>query len=207
MARSPAIQTNLTRRFHLASDFLGPRRSGFRPQFIDPPRDFPKQLPRHGNPGQLERDVPPVTGHLGADLHQLLPRRRQQPVFHFLRAERLHRRPARKKSKAASASFLVSAIQMSCGCCLAFFRKPLAACSRRCPSCVPSSAARGRSRRPRGAPSRVRTEPAIGSRAGQNERAIANHLAWAKVPTIWHGPKCQPFGMGQNRRWPASVPS
>jgi hypothetical protein len=26
---------------------------------------------------------------------------------------------------------------------------------------------------------------------------IANHLAWAKVPTIWHGPKCQPFGMGQ----------
>ncbi|MDP6262320.1 MAG: hypothetical protein QGI42_01235, partial [Rhodospirillales bacterium] len=26
----------------------------------------------------------------------------------------------------------------------------------------------------------------------------ANHLAWAKVPTIWHGPKCQPFGMGQN---------
>jgi transposase len=27
---------------------------------------------------------------------------------------------------------------------------------------------------------------------------IANHLAWAKVPTIWHGPKCQPFGMGQS---------
>jgi len=23
-------------------------------------------------------------------------------------------------------------------------------------------------------------------------------LAWAKMPTIWHGPKCQPFGMGQN---------
>jgi len=27
---------------------------------------------------------------------------------------------------------------------------------------------------------------------------IANHLAWAKVPTIWHGQKCQPFGMGKS---------
>ncbi|MEE9545267.1 MAG: hypothetical protein V3V55_06725 [Rhodospirillales bacterium] len=27
--------------------------------------------------------------------------------------------------------------------------------------------------------------------------SIANHLAWAKKPTIWHGPKSQPFGMGQ----------
>ncbi len=27
--------------------------------------------------------------------------------------------------------------------------------------------------------------------------AIANHLAWANKPTIWHGPTSQSFGMGQ----------
>jgi len=46
---------------YLAVDFLGIHRIGFLSQFIDPPRNFPKQFHRHGNLGQLERDVPPVT--------------------------------------------------------------------------------------------------------------------------------------------------
>ncbi len=36
---------------------LGLRRSGSSSQFIDPPQDFPKQVPGHGDFGQLERDV------------------------------------------------------------------------------------------------------------------------------------------------------
>jgi hypothetical protein len=40
-----------------AVDFLGLRRSGSSSQFIDAPQDFPKQIPRHGDLGQLERDI------------------------------------------------------------------------------------------------------------------------------------------------------
>jgi hypothetical protein len=43
------------------------------PQIIDQAQDFPKQVPRHGNLGQLERDVPAMADHLRADLDQLLP--------------------------------------------------------------------------------------------------------------------------------------
>ena len=52
-----AIQTHLSCRFFLAVDSLGLRRGGSSSQFIDPPQKFPKQAPRHGNLGQLERDI------------------------------------------------------------------------------------------------------------------------------------------------------
>ncbi len=62
------IQTHLSRRFYLAVDFLGLRRSGSWSQFIDPPRDFPKQVPGKGDFGQLERDVPAMAANFGPDL-------------------------------------------------------------------------------------------------------------------------------------------
>jgi len=68
LASSLAIQTHLTCRFYLASDSLGLRRSGSWSQIIDPPQDFPKQVPRHGNLGQLERDIATMADDLGADL-------------------------------------------------------------------------------------------------------------------------------------------
>ena len=52
------IQTHLSCRFLLALDSLGLRRSGSSSQFIDPLRDFPKQVPGHGDFDQFERDVP-----------------------------------------------------------------------------------------------------------------------------------------------------
>ena len=65
-----AIQTHLSCRFLLAVDSLGLRRSGSSSQFIDPPQDFPKQVPGHGDFGQLERDVAAMAHDLGADLDQ-----------------------------------------------------------------------------------------------------------------------------------------
>ncbi len=59
-----AIQTHLSCRFLLAVDCLGLRRSGSSSQFIDPPQEFPKQVPRHGNLRQLERDVATVPDDL-----------------------------------------------------------------------------------------------------------------------------------------------
>ena len=44
-----------------------------------------KQVPGHGDFGQLERDVPTVPGHLGPDLHQFLPQRGQRPVLDLFR--------------------------------------------------------------------------------------------------------------------------
>ena len=66
----PATQTHFSHRFYLTVDFLGLRRSGSWSQFIDPPQDFPKQVPGHGNLGQLEREVPAVADNLGPDLDQ-----------------------------------------------------------------------------------------------------------------------------------------
>ncbi len=63
-----AIQTHFSCRFLLAVDSLGLHRSGSSSQFIDPPQDFPKQVPGHGDFGQLERDVPAKADHLGAYL-------------------------------------------------------------------------------------------------------------------------------------------
>ena len=63
-----AIQTHLSCRFLLAVDSLGLRRSGSSSQFIDPPQDFPKQVPGHGDFGQLERDVPAMAANFGPDL-------------------------------------------------------------------------------------------------------------------------------------------
>ncbi len=74
------MQTHLSCRILLAVDFLGLRRSGSSSKSIDPPQDFPKQVPGHGDFGQLERDVPPVTDDLGTDLHQLFPQRAQRPI-------------------------------------------------------------------------------------------------------------------------------
>ncbi len=63
-----AIQTHLSCRFLLAVDSLGLRRSGSSLQFIDPPHDFQKQDPGHGDFGQLERDVPAMAANFGPDL-------------------------------------------------------------------------------------------------------------------------------------------
>ena len=67
-----AIQTHPSCRFLLAVESLGLRRSGSSSQFIDPPQDFPKQVPGHGDFGQLERDVPAMADNFGPDLDQLL---------------------------------------------------------------------------------------------------------------------------------------
>ncbi len=84
-----AIQAYLFRTFHLAVDSLGLRRSGSSSQFIDPPQDFPKQVPRHGDFGQLERDVPGMAHDLGPDLDQLLAQGGQRSVLWLLRYGRL----------------------------------------------------------------------------------------------------------------------
>ncbi|MCH9052468.1 MAG: hypothetical protein IIA72_15550 [Proteobacteria bacterium] len=70
-----AIQTHLSCRVLLAVDSLGLRRSGSWSQFIDPPRDFPKQVPGNGDLGQLERDVPAMADIFGPDLDELLSQR------------------------------------------------------------------------------------------------------------------------------------
>ncbi len=62
------IQTHLSCRFLRAIDSLGLRRSGSSSQFIDLPQDFPKQVPGHGDFGQLERDVPAMAANFGPDL-------------------------------------------------------------------------------------------------------------------------------------------
>ncbi len=68
-----AIQTHLSCRFLFTVDSLGLRRSGSSSQFIDPPQDFPKQVPGHGDFGQLEPDVATMADNFDADLDQLLP--------------------------------------------------------------------------------------------------------------------------------------
>ena len=73
LPRYSAIQTHLSRHFHLAVDFPGLRRNGSSPQIIDQAQDFSEQFPRHGNLGQLERDVPTMANDFCADLDQLLP--------------------------------------------------------------------------------------------------------------------------------------
>ena len=67
------IQTDLPRRFLLAVDFLGLRWSGSWPQIMNRGQDIPEQFLRHGNLGQLERDVPAMSHDFCADLDQLLP--------------------------------------------------------------------------------------------------------------------------------------
>jgi len=52
-----------------------------RPQPIDEAEDFPKQLSRHRNLCQLERDVPAMADHFRTDFDQLFPQRGQRPVF------------------------------------------------------------------------------------------------------------------------------
>ncbi len=79
------IHTPPFRRFYLALKFLGLRRNGSSSQFIDTPQDFSKQVPGHGDFGQLERDVATVAHDLGPDLDQHLWQRGQRPVFHFFR--------------------------------------------------------------------------------------------------------------------------
>ena len=72
-----AIQTHLSCRLLLAVDSLGLLRSGSSSQFIDPPQDFPKQAPRHGNLCQLERDISAMADRLCADLDQIYAKRDQ----------------------------------------------------------------------------------------------------------------------------------
>ncbi len=52
-----------------------------RPQPIDEAEDFPKQLSRHRNLGQLERDVPSMADHFRTDFDQLFPQRGQRPML------------------------------------------------------------------------------------------------------------------------------
>ena len=85
LTRYSAIQTHLSRLFHLAVDFPGLHRSRAWSQFIDPPQNFPEQVPWHRHFGHLERDVATMADDLGSDLDQLLPRHGQRPVFQFLR--------------------------------------------------------------------------------------------------------------------------
>ena len=66
------IQTHPPCRFLPAVDSLGLRRSGSPSQFINPPQDFPKQVPGHGDFGQLERDVPAMADNIGPDLDELV---------------------------------------------------------------------------------------------------------------------------------------
>ena len=61
-------------------DVLGLRGNGSSPQIIDQAQDFPEQLPRHRNLGQLKRDVATMANNLGADLDQLLPQRGERPA-------------------------------------------------------------------------------------------------------------------------------
>ncbi len=68
-----AIQTHPSCRFLLTVDFLGLRRSGSWSQIIDQAQDFPEQFLRHGNLGQMERDIPAMADHFRSDLDQLLP--------------------------------------------------------------------------------------------------------------------------------------
>ncbi len=84
LAKFFVIQTHLSCRFHLAVDFLGLRRSGSWSQIIDQAQYFSEQVPRHRHLGQLERDVPPVTDDLGADLDQLLAQSGQRPVLDLI---------------------------------------------------------------------------------------------------------------------------
>ena len=51
------IQTHPSHRLYLAVDVPGLGWSGPWPRIIDQARDFPKQVPRHGTLGQLERDI------------------------------------------------------------------------------------------------------------------------------------------------------
>ncbi len=44
-----------------------------RPQPIDEAEDYPKQLSRHRNLGQLESSIATIADNLGADVDQLLP--------------------------------------------------------------------------------------------------------------------------------------
>ncbi len=79
------IQTHLSRRFYLAVDFLGLRRSGSWLQTVNKEQDFPEQFLLHGNLGPLERDVPAMADNLRTDHDQLLPQCGERPVLDFLR--------------------------------------------------------------------------------------------------------------------------
>jgi hypothetical protein len=54
-------------------------------QAVDEAQDFREQPPWIRHLGKLERDVPTVPDHLGADLDQLLAQRRQRLLFDLLR--------------------------------------------------------------------------------------------------------------------------
>ena len=55
----------------------------------DPPENPGEQLPRHGDFRQLEEDKLGVPHHLGPDLDQLLPQRRDCPAFDRFRQHQL----------------------------------------------------------------------------------------------------------------------
>lgn len=62
------IRTHLSHRLNSVVSFLGLRRNGSSSQVIDQPQDFLEQVSRHGNLGQLERDITAMANDLGSDL-------------------------------------------------------------------------------------------------------------------------------------------
>ncbi len=56
-----------------------------RPQPVDEAEDFSEQLPWHRNLRQLESDVAAMSHDLGADLDELLPKRRHRPAVDLSR--------------------------------------------------------------------------------------------------------------------------
>ena len=70
---------------YLAVDLLGLSRNGSSSQIINQTQDFLEQVPRHGNLGQLERDVTAMSHDLRSDLDQLMAQRNQRLVLDVLR--------------------------------------------------------------------------------------------------------------------------
>ncbi len=75
-----AIQTHPSCRFLLAVECLGLRRSGSWSQAVNQAQDFPKQVPGHGDFGQLEREVAAMADNFGADFDQPRPPLPLKPV-------------------------------------------------------------------------------------------------------------------------------
>ena len=84
MANFLVIQTHLSYLFHRTVDSVGLRRSGSWSQIIDQAQDFSEQSPRHRHLGHLERDVPAMADHLGADLDQLHAQFGDRPTLGIL---------------------------------------------------------------------------------------------------------------------------
>ncbi len=78
------IKTHLSWCFLLAIDPFSLRRSGSSSQIINQAQEVGEQAFRDRDLGELEREIATVANDLGADLDQLLSKRRQRPMLHRL---------------------------------------------------------------------------------------------------------------------------